>query len=306
MALKADTIWFNGNFIPWEDAKIHVLSHVVHYGTGAFEGLRAYDVNGNTAVFRLEEHTKRLFETCKIYRLDCPYSQAEINQAILETVKQNNLTSGYIRPIVLRGMGEMGVNPLKCPVETIIAAWSWGKYLGEDALERGIKVCISSWQRQAPNTFPSLAKATGNYLNSQLIKMEALQNGYDEGIALNCEGYVAEGSGENIFIIKDETIYTPPVGSSILLGLTRDSVCKIAADLGYQVIMQNLPREFLYIADEVFMTGSAAEITPVAYIDKHPIGNGKRGPITQKIQDNFFGILSGNIKDKRNWLSFLP
>lgn len=306
MSFKAKFIWSNGSFIPWEEANIHVLSHVVHYGTGAFEGLRAYDVNGKAAVFRLSDHTNRLLETCKIYHIHCPYSYAEINEAILQTIKKNELSQGYIRPLVFRGMGELGLNPLNCPVETIIAAWPWGKYLGEDALENGIKACVSTWQRPSPNTIPSLAKACGNYLNGQLIKVEALQNGYDEGIALNTEGYVCEGSGENIFLVKNNILYTPPDSASILLGITRDSVITLAKEMGYDLAKQNISRELLYVADEVFMTGTAAEITPVYSIDKHVIGNGKRGPITKKIQKAYFDILTGvTTSQHEEWLTFV-
>ncbi len=305
MKFKAKKIWFNGTLVPWEEANIHVLSHVVHYGTGAFEGIRAYNVNGRAAIFRLDDHTKRLLETCKIYRLECLYSKKEINEAILKTVKENDLSECYIRPLVFRGLGELGVNPLKCPVETIIAAWPWGKYLGEDAFEKGINACVSTWQRQSPNTFPSLAKACGHYLNSQLIKMEAMQNGYDEGIALNREGYVTEGSGENIFLIKDGVIYTPPDSSSILLGITRDTVITLAKEMDYPLVKQDIPRELLYLADEVFMTGTAAEITPVSSVDKYPIGSGGRGEITKQIQKAYFDIISGNRKCQEDWLTFV-
>jgi len=305
VSFKADKIWFDGKLINWDDAKIHVLSHVIHYGSGAFEGLRLYKIKDKSAVFRLKDHTKRLFETCKIYNMEIPYSEDEINQAIMDTIKANNLKQAYIRPLVFRGMGALGLNPYKCPVQVIIAAWDWGKYLGEEALENGISACVSSWKRIAPNTFPFLAKASGNYLNSQLIKMEAIRNNYDEGIALDIYGYIAEGSGENVFIIRNQRIITPPSSASILPGITRHTVFKIAAKLGYKVEAHRLPRESLYIADEVFLTGTAAEITPVTRIDNIPIKSGKRGPITKEIQDCFFGILSGEIADDHNWLTYI-
>jgi len=305
MAFKADKIWFDGKFVNWDDAKIHVLSHVIHYGTGAFEGLRLYRLGSKSAIFRLESHTKRLLETCKIYRIDVKYTAEEINEAIIETVRVNKLTQAYIRPLIFRGFGELGVNPFKCPVQMIIAAWDWGKYLGADAIEKGVSVCISSWNRAAQNTFPSLAKACGNYLNSQLIKIEALQNGYDEGIALDVNGYVAEGSGENIFMVRNGSVYTPPSSASNLPGITRHTIFNIAQELGINVKQHLIPREALYIADEIFMTGTAAEITPVTAVDKITVNTGKRGPITEKIQNYFFSLISGEIKDKFGFLHYI-
>lgn len=305
MAFKADKIWFDGKLVDWDKAQIHVLSHVVHYGTAAFEGLRLYKVGDKSAVFRLADHTKRLFESCKIYRIESPYSPTQVNEAILETVRANKLAQAYIRPIIFRGFGELGINPFKSPVNVAVAAWDWGKYLGEEALENGVSVCISSWNRPAANTFPALAKVAANYMNSQLIKIEAMQNGYEEGIALDTDGYVTEGSGENIFIIRNGVLYTPSSDDSILPGITRHSVIRLAEDLGIETVCRRLPRESLYISDEVFMTGTAAEITPVTRVDKIAVSDGKRGPITKKIQDAFFGVLSGKTPDKHGWLTFV-
>ncbi len=302
---KSKYIWMDGKFVSWDDAKIHILSHVIHYGSGVFEGLRCYKTPKGSAIFRLHDHTKRLFHSAKIYRMEVPYTEEEINNAIIETIKKNELEDCYIRPLVYRGYNELGVNPMNCPVQVMIAVWKWGKYLGPEALEKGVDVMVSSWHRMAPDTFPPMAKACANYMNSQLIKMEALINGYVEGIALDTEGYVSEGSGENIFVIKDGVIYTPPLYATILLGITRHSVIKIARDLGYEVKEQKIPREFVYMADEAFFTGSAAEITPIRSVDKIVIGNGERGPITKKLQDKFFGIINGEEEDKFNWLTYL-
>jgi branched-chain amino acid aminotransferase len=298
-------VWMNGKLIPWADAKIHIASHVVHYGSSIFEGLRAYDTPKGVAIFRLKEHIDRLYNSCKIYRMEIPFSKEEFIRAVIETIKANNLKSCYIRPIVYRGYHSLGVNPFSNPVEAAILVWNWGKYLGEEALQKGVDVKISSWQRMAPNTFPALAKAGANYMNSQLIKMEAIVDGYVEGIALNVRGHVSEGSGENIFIVKDGVIYTPPLSSSILPGITRDSVIKLAQDIGIIVKEDTIPREALYIADEVFFTGSACEITPIRSIDKIPIGQGKRGKITEKLQNEFFAYINGERKDKFNWLTYI-
>ena len=302
---KADYIWMDGEFVPWDEAKIHILSHVVHYGTSVFEGLRAYHGKKGTAVFRLREHIDRLFYSAKIYRMPIPYSKDELFNAVLETIKKNNLKECYIRPIVYRGYGELGVDPSKCPVQVTIAVWEWGAYLGPEALEKGVDVMISTWRRMAPNTFPAMAKAGANYMNSQLIKMEALQYGLVEGIALDFLGYISEGSGENIFLVKDGKLYTPSFGSSILLGITRDSVIRIAKDLGYEVLEMRIPREFLYMADEAFFTGSAAEITPIRSVDKIVIGEGKRGPITKQIQEELLGIMRGEKEDRYGWLTYV-
>jgi branched-chain amino acid aminotransferase len=296
-------IWMDGKLVDWKKAQIHVLSHVVHYGSSIFEGLRCYQTKNGSAIFRLEEHIDRLYDSGKIYRMEIPYTKKQFMDAVVKVVKVNKLKSCYIRPVVFLGYGTMGVNPLKNSLNCAIAAWSWGTYLGEEALEKGIKVRISSWHRQAPNTFPSLAKAGGNYLNSQLIKMEALQDGFDEGIALDSYGYVSEGSGENVFIVKNGVIFTPPTSSAILPGITRHSMFVIARDMGMEVRQQVLPRESLYIADEVFLTGTAAELTPVSSIDGIVIGTGKRGPVTEKLQKAFFDILKGETPDRFDWLT---
>lgn len=296
-------IWFNGNFIDWDDARIHVLSHVVHYGSAVFEGVRCYETPNGPAVFRLGDHSRRLLDSAKIYRMPMSYSTEELNQASLELVRINGLSSCYIRPIALRGYGEIGVNPLKNPVDVYIACWEWGKYLGEEAVNHGVDVRISSWTRPAPNTHPSLAKAGGNYLNSQLVKMEALADGYVEGIVLDHTGAVSEGSGENLFVVRDGKIYTTPLTASILRGITRDSVIRIARDFGYEVVEAAIPREFLYIADEVFFTGTAAEITPIRSIDRIPVGHGDRGPVTARLQKEFFDLANGKVPDRYGWLS---
>lgn len=296
-------IWFNGNLINWDDARIHVLSHVVHYGSAVFEGVRCYETPNGPAVFRLGDHSRRLLDSAKIYRMPMPYSVEELNQASLELVRVNGLNSCYIRPIALRGYGEIGVNPLKNPVDVYIACWEWGKYLGEEAVNHGVDVRVSSWTRPAPNTHPSLAKAGGNYLNSQLVKMEALADGYVEGIVLDHTGAISEGSGENLFVIRDNRIYTTPLTASILQGITRDSVIRIARDFGYEVVEAAIPREFLYIADEVFFTGTAAEITPIRSVDRIPVGHGDRGPVTARLQKEFFDLVNGKVPDRYGWLS---
>jgi len=302
---KKGKVWMNGKLIPWEDAKIHIASHVIHYGTSIFEGLRAYDTPKGVVIFRLKDHIDRLYNSCKIYRMEISYSKEEFEKAIIETVKANNMKSCYIRPVVYRGLHSLGVNPFPNPVEAAILVLEWGKYLGEDALEKGVDVKVSSWQRMAPNTFPALAKAGANYMNSQLIKMDAIIDGYVEGIALNVRGHVSEGSGENIFIVKDGILYTPPLSSSILPGITRDTVIKLAQDIGLVVKEDTIPREALYIADEVFFTGSAAEITPIRSIDKIIIGDGKRGKITERLQKEFFSYINGEREDKYNWLTYI-
>ncbi len=296
-------IWLNGEFIPWNEAKIHVLSHVVHYGSSVFEGIRCYKTEKGPAIFRLREHFKRMFDSAKIYRMEVPYTIEQLEEATLETIRRNDLESCYIRPVFYRGYGAIGVNPLNSPVDVAIAVWDWGKYLGEEALTHGVDVCVSTWNRPAPNTFPALAKAGGNYLNSQLVKMEAITNGYDEGILLDVNGTVAEGSGENIFLIKDEGVITPPSSTSLLPGITRNAVIVLARELGYKVSKQLIPREALYIADELFFTGTAAEITPIASVDRIPVGAGKRGPVTERIQTALFDILDGKVEDRHNWLT---
>lgn len=299
-------IWMNGKLIKWEDAKIHVLSHVIHYGSSVFEGLRAYKTSKGPACFRLNDHTDRLFDSAKIYRMKIPFTHEEINQAILDLIGVNDLEACYVRPIAFRGYGSLGVDPTGLPIDVAIAVWPWGEYLGADALEKGVSVCFSSWNRIAPNTMPAMAKSGANYMNSQLIKLEALAHGYSEGIALDVSGHVSEGSGENIFLVRKGALITPTFAASILPGITRNSVIRLAVDLGIKVIEQNVPREALYLADEVFFTGSAAEITPISRIDNITIGKGKCGPITKKLQDAFFGIVNGTAEDKYNWLTHVP
>ena len=300
---KADKIWFNGDLVNWDDAKIHVLSHVVHYGSSVFEGMRCYETKTGPACFRLRDHVNRLFDSAKIYRMEIPYTREELAEGILETIRANGLRSCYVRPIVFRGYGELGVNPVPCPVEVVVAVWEWGKYLGQEALEKGVSVRVASWNRPAPNTMPSLAKVGANYMNSQLIKMEALADGYVEGIALDSQGYVSEGSGENLFLVKNGQVYTPDTGSSILPGITRHSVIVLTRELGYSMAQRPIPRESLYIADEVFFTGSAAEITPIAEIDHIKIAEGGRGKVTKALQDAFFAITSGELEDRHGWLT---
>lgn len=298
-------IWFNGKLVPFEEATIHVLSHVVHYGSSVFEGIRCYHTDQGSAVFRLPEHTRRLVDSAKVHRMTIPYTQEILESAMLETISNSGLKSCYIRPVVFRGTGSMGVNPLKNHVETVIAVWEWGAYLGPEALENGVDVQVASWQRMAPNTLPALAKAGGNYLNASLVKMDAVLNGFNEGIMLNVNGYVGEGSGENLFMIRDGKIYTAPAALSILPGITRDSIMTLAQDRGYEVIETLIPREALYLADELFFTGTAAEVTPVRSVDHHTIGSGKRGPITHELQDAFFDVVHrGN--DPHGWLTPVP
>lgn len=297
-------IWFNGKLVPFEDAKVHVLTHALHYGSAVFEGIRCYETERGSAVFRLKEHMRRLIDSAVIYRMELPYSLDDLQEAGLETIRESGLKACYIRPLVFRGMGPMGVNPLKNPVETVIAVWEWGAYLGDEALSQGVDVHVASWNRMAPNTFPALAKAAGNYLNASLVKMDAVLNGYTEGIMLTHDGFVAEGSGENLFVVRDGTIYTAPVGLSILPGITRDSILTIAKDRGYEIIETRMPREGLYLADEIFFTGTAAEITPIRSVDKYKIGAGRRGPITEELQNAFFDIVK-NGRDPYGWLSFV-
>ncbi len=299
-------IWHNGKLILWEDAKIHVLSHVVSYGSSVFEGIRCYETTRGPAVFRLPEHVRRMVDSAKIYRMDdIGFSSDQLTEAMLDVVRVNGLPSCYVRPIVLRGYGDMGVNGLNNPIDVYIACWKWGKYLGEEAMTVGVDVCISSWTRIAPNTLPALAKAGANYMNSQLIKMEALANGYSEGIALDTAGYVSEGSGENIFAVRDGKLVTPPLGASVLPGITRDTVLQLARDLDIPIVESIIPRELLYIADEVFFSGTAAEITPIRSIDRIPIGKGHRGPVTERLQKEFFALVNGTKPDRHGWLSLV-
>jgi len=296
-------IWFNGEMVPWEKATVHVMTHALHYGSSVFEGIRAYETPQGAAIFRLREHIRRLFDSCRIYRMDPPFTPDQVFEACRAVVRENGLKNAYIRPLVWRGYGEMGLNPLRSPVEVMVAAMEWGAYLGAEGLEHGVDVHVSSWQRFAPNTLPAMAKAGGNYLSSQLIVMEAARNGYAEGIALDVHGWLSEGSGENLFLIRDGVIYTPPVTAALLPGITRDAVITLAQQLGYQVREQNLPREMLYLADELFFTGTAAEVTPIRSVDKLPVGSGKRGPITTAIQKAFFGLFSGETEDRWGWLT---
>jgi len=298
-------IWFNGEMIPYESATVHVLSHALHYGSSVFEGIRCYRTEKGSAIFRLEEHMRRLVDSAKIYRMEIPYSLEQLCEAAITTIQTANLSACYIRPLVWRGTGSLGVNPLKNKVESMIAVWEWGAYLGPEALENGVDVQVANWNRMAPNTFPALAKAGGNYLNAQLVKMDAILKGFDEGIMLNVHGYVAEGSGENLFVIRDGVLYTAPSGLSILPGITRDAILTIVQDMGMKVVEGQIPREALYIADELFFTGTAAEITPIRSVDHYKIGSGKRGPLTAVIQDKFFDIVIRG-EDPYGWLTPVP
>ncbi len=302
--LKASSkIWHNGELIPWDEATVHVCSHVMHYASAVFEGIRCYKTENGPAVFRLEEHIKRLVNSARIYRMPIDYDHDGLEEACLETIRANEMESCYIRPLVFRGYHSLGVNPLPCPIEVYIAVWEWGKYLGPEALEEGVDVTVSTWQRAAQNTFPGLAKCAANYMNAQLIKMEALEHGYSEGIALDTRGHVSEGSGANIFLVYAGRILTPSLAASVLPGITRDTVMKLAAELGYTAEEADIPREMLYIADEVFFTGTAAEITPIRSIDKVPVGIGRRGPITEALQTRFFDLVEGRAEDVYGWLT---
>jgi len=298
-------IWMNGKLVDWKDATIHVASHVIHYGSGVFEGARCYATPKGSACFRLDAHMRRLQHSAKIYRMSYPLDLAGWQTAVLETIRANAMKACYIRPIVYRGYEALGVNPLSCPVDATILLWEWGTYLGQEALEQGVDVKIATWSRLAPNTLPAMAKSSANYANSALIKMEAIADGYAEGIALDVSGNVSEGSGQNIFLVRDGIVYTPPVGSSILAGITRDSVMTLARDLGYPVTETVIPREALYIADEVFFAGTAAEVTPIRSIDKLTIGAGRRGPITEALQRAFFDVINGEVPDTHGWLTYV-
>ncbi len=301
-----DYIWMNGKLVKWDDAHIHILSHVVHYGSSVFEGMRAYETDKGPLLYRLREHSVRLINSAKIYRMELGYTPEQIDQVIVDLIAVNKLESCYVRPVAYRGYGSLQVDPSGCPVDFAVCVFPWGQYIGgDDAMEKGVSVCVSSWRRLASDTMPAMAKAGGNYLGSQLIKLEARRLGYAEGIGLDYHGHVSEGSAENIFVIKDGIIRTPPFTASVLPGITRDSVMTIARDLGYEVIVEDIPREMLYIADEVFFTGSAAEITPISKIDDLPVGIGKRGPITKRLTDAFFDIVQGRVEDKYNWLTYV-
>lgn len=297
-------IWMNGRMIPWEQATVHVLSHALHYGSSVFEGIRVYKTPDGPKVFRLTDHMQRLLDSAKIYRMPIPYGLGDLTEVCKEVVLANNLMNGaYIRPLAMRGYGDVGLAPKPDhPVDVAVAAWEWGAYLGADGLEKGVDVCVSSWQRVAPNTVPALAKAGGNYLSSQLISTEARRLGFAEGIALSTDGTVSEGAGENLFLVHRGRLLTPPSTSSILTGITRDTVIQLAARLGISVVEQSIPREFLYLADELFFTGTAAEITPIRSVDAIQIGEGRRGPVTARLQSAFFGLFSGETQDTEGWL----
>jgi branched-chain amino acid aminotransferase len=298
-------IWMNGTLVDWKDATIHIASHVIHYGSGVFEGARCYATPKGSACFRLDAHMQRLQQSAKIYRMSYPLDVTGWENAVLETIRANEMKSCYIRPILYRGYDSLGVNPFNCPVDAAIILWNWGAYLGTQALEQGCDVKVSSWSRMAPNTLPALAKSCANYANSGLIKMEAITDGYSEGIALDVQGSVSEGSGQNVFIVRQGIITTPPAAASILGGITRESVIAIARDLGFSVKEEVLPRESLYLADEVFLVGTAAEITPVRSIDRIPVGAGARGPVTEALQRAFFDIINGEVPDTRGWLTYV-
>jgi len=298
-------IWMNGSFVEWADAKIHVASHVVHYGSGVFEGARCYDTAGGPACFRLDAHIRRLMDSARIYRMDVPYDQQAIADAVIETIQVNGFRACYIRPLVYRGYESLGVHASGCPVDVAVMVWEWGAYFTKEAIEEGLDVKVSTWARMAPNTMPAMAKSVANYANSQLVKMEAVADGYAEGIALDTSGNLSEGSGQNLFIVRDGIIYTPPIGSSVLWGITRDSVVTIARDLGFEVREQTMPRETLYMADEVFFAGTAVEVTPIRSVDKITVGRGRRGPITEAIQQRFFQIVRGEAPDTHGWLQLV-
>jgi branched-chain amino acid aminotransferase len=301
---KTDKIWHNGTLIPWDDANIHVMSHVVHYGSSVFEGVRCYAPASGPAIFRAQEHAQRLIDSAKVYRIDVDFTRDEIVKAMCDVVAHNGVWPCYIRPVVLRGYGEVGVNPFNSPTEVYVVNYPWGKYLTSE--ESGCDVCVSSWTRLAPNTLPAMAKSGANYMNSQLIKMEAIVNGYSEGIALDANGFVSEGSGENVFIVRNGVLQTAPLGNSVLPGITRDSVLQIARDLNIPIIEQMIPREMLYISDEAFFTGTAAEVTPIRSVDKIKIGKGTMGPITKALQREFYAVVRGEKADRHQWLTAVP
>ena len=295
-------VWMNGTLVDWADANIHVASHVIHYGSAVFEGARSYRTSRGATFFRLDAHMRRLYDSARIYRMTYDMSLDTLTDAVVETVQANGHAACYIRPLIYRGYETLNVNPLSCPVEAAILVWPWSAYLGEGALENGVDVCVSSWTRSAPNTFPAMAKSSANYANSALIKMEAIKDGYIEGIALDIEGRLSEGSGQNLFLVRDQVLYTPPLSASVLAGITRDSVITLARDLGYEVREASLPREMLYLADELFFAGTAVEITPIRSVDKMQVGAGGRGPITAALQQTFFDYINGAVPDRHNWL----
>lgn len=303
MTMCADYIWMNGKIIPWDEARVHVFTHALHYGSSVFEGIRVYATTKGPAIFRGREHYERLLFSAKVAHIPSPYTVDEYMQATIDVVRANQQRSAYVRPLVFRGYNTLGVDGRGCPVEVIVASVPWGAYLGKEGLEQGVDVQVSSWRRMAPDTTSALAKIGGQYVNSQNVVMEARDNGFAEGIALDVHGYVSEGSGENIFVIIKGKLYTPPLSNSILGGITRDCAIQIAQELGYTIVETAIPREMLYMADEIFFTGTAAEITPVRSVDRMPVGAGKRGPITEQIQARFFGIVEGELPDAHNWLT---
>ena len=298
-------IWMNGKLVDWKDATIHIGSHVIHYGSAVFEGARCYSTPRGSACFRLDAHMRRLFDSCKIYRMEPQLDQASLTEAVMATIRANEYKACYIRPIVYRGYNELGVNPFPCPVDAAILTWEWGAYLGAGALEKGVDVRVSSWTRAHPNTFPTLAKSSANYANSQLIKMEAVAEGYSEGIALDNQGNLSEGSGQNLFLVRDNVLYTSPLSAAVLPGITRSTIMTLAQDLGFTVVEQVLPREMLYISDEAFFTGTAAEITPIRSVDKIQIGKGQRGPVAEALQVAFFDMINGETPDRHGWLTYV-
>lgn len=302
---QVEKIWMDGELVDWADAKVHVLSHALHYGSGVFEGIRAYATDRGPAVWHLDEHLKRLYRSAKLYHLEIPHSLEAITDGVKDTIRVNGLDACYIRPLVMRGYGEMGVNPLNAPVNVIIAVWPWGTYLGEDALEQGVRIKISSWRRNGQNSLPPAAKATGQYINSVLAKVESLKAGYDEAIMLNEQGFITDGSGENVFVVRAGALTTPPIQAGCLDGITRGSVMRIARDLGYEVREENLVRTDLYNADEVFFTGTAAELTPIREVDDRVVGEGHRGPVTKELQGAFFAATKGENEAYRAWLTYV-
>jgi branched-chain amino acid aminotransferase len=303
MAFGSGKVWMNGKIVDWADAHIHIGTHIVHYGSGVFEGARCYKTPKGSAFFRLHDHMRRLYDSARIYRMEYSLDVAAMTQAVVDTVVANGLEACYIRPLIYRGYHTLGVNPLPCPVDAAILIWEWGAYLGPEALEKGVDARVSSWTRSAPNTFPSMAKSVANYANSSLIKMEAVLEGYSEGIALDPDGHLSEGSGQNLFLVRDKVLHTPPISASVLPGITRDSIMTLARGMGLTVREQDLPREMLYISDEVFFVGTAAEITPIRSIDKIQIGTGRRGPVTASLQKAFFDYINGVVPDTHNWLT---
>lgn len=302
---RSEKIWMNGEFIDWDDATVHVLSHALHYGSSVFEGLRCYKTDRGSAVFRLRDHMERLFQSGAIYGMTIPFEVDHLCEIVRETIRLNRMEECYIRPLVYRGYGDVGVNPKPCPVEVMIAVWGWGAYLGPGAMENGVDVQVSTWQRFSANSLPAMAKAAANYMNSQLVKMEAIDNGFVEGIMVNASGHICEGSGENIFLVWKGKLMTPPVSASILHGITRDCIITLAKEKGYEVVEQDLPRELLYICEEAFFTGSAAEVTPIRSVDRRVVGKEGRGPITKDLQEHFAGITAGRVEDKYNWLDYV-